>query len=93
MQEAYYIALANLINKSSFHGNDLVLAMGGADNVWFAEKLLLEAEQDGLIIRGNFEPSKEQAFFGVGGLNGKNLKVPYASPVCYHWITKTIQYL
>jgi hypothetical protein len=86
--------LATLINRGSFHGQDLVLALRGTDRVWRAEALLTDAEQEGLITRGKLEPTKEQKVFGVGGFHGsKSTDSVYASTVCYHWITKTTKYL
>jgi hypothetical protein len=89
-----FVELAKLINRGSFHGQDLVLALEGIDKIWRAEVLLADAEKEGLIERGKLEPTREQVFFGVGGFHGhKCLNSLYASTVCYHWITKTTEYL
>lgn len=87
------LELADLINRQSFHGEALVMAMSGPDNVARAEKLLLEAEAEGLIERGKFDPTKTQRFFGVGGMAGDNLSREHSSATCFHWITKTFIWL
>lgn len=87
------LELAILINRGSFHGSWLVRSSSGTDNVATAEKLLLEAERENLITRGKLDPSRDQLFFGVGGLTGAQLKEPHASAICYHWITKTTEHL
>lgn len=75
--------LVNLWMRDIAHANDLVEMLGapytvdgvrypGAmDNVALAERVLHALERGGWIARGAFEPTREQAFFGVGGFTGR----------------------
>lgn len=81
---AHLAAIAQLMNKGSFHGEALVLACAGADNVATCDRLLERAESAGLIERGLYEPSRQQAFFNVNGDR---------SASHHHWITVTQKYL
>lgn len=88
--------LAKLINRQSFHGHDLVMAVGCPDNVARAEDAIRRAERVGWIERGKYQPSREQLFFGIGGFPGDRLgrlEEQYRSPVAHHWITKTFTWL
>ena len=80
----YRTELARLINRGSFHGEALVLACSGADNVARCDDLLVRAERAGLVERGKYDPSAQQRFFNV---NGDKL------PSHHHWITKTTRWL
>jgi len=52
------------------HGEKLVLAMAEADNVDKARKCWRAAEELGLVKRAKYNPSRQQQFFGLGGLSG-----------------------
>lgn len=68
------------------HGQELVMLLDGADNVYRAERLLAEAERAGWIKRGEYRPTAEQRFFGVGGSGvGKNGDGLTGYPVCWGW--------
>jgi len=52
-------------------GGSLVQSLACADNVRLAEKMLDFLENNGVIERGkNPSPTKEMAFFGLGGSTG-----------------------
>lgn len=95
-------ALVALINRGSFHGEDLALAYGAPacgrpgmpDSVAHAERALVEAERRGWIERGKYDPTRQQRFFGVGGHRHLDRLAPeHRSPVCHHWVTRTVKYL
>lgn len=89
-------ALAELINRGSFHGSWLPLRTASADNVAKAETAIAKAAAAGLITRGDYDPSTEQLFFGIGGFPGDRLKrLPemHRSVLAHHWITVTTKYL
>ena len=89
-------ALAGLINRGSFHGSWLPLQTASADNVALAERAIKCASLAGLIERGDYDPSRDQLFFGLGGFPGDKLKrldEEHRSPLAYHWITKTLKWL
>lgn len=96
--------LLRLINRGSFHGDELVHAYGTpdgdkpglGDNVYHAEQALRDAESRGWITRGLYAPSRSQRFFGLSGFSGDRLDrltEEHRSPVAHHWITKTTKYL
>lgn len=91
-------ALAELVNRGSFHGSWLPLRITMADGVRFSEKAIIVAERVGWITRGNYDPhaSRELTFFGVGGFHDNKLArrdEMHRSPLCYHWITSTTKWL
>lgn len=89
-------ALAELINHGSFHGSWLPLRTAAADNVVLAERAIARAAAAGLITRGNYDPSTDQMFFGIGGFSGDKLRrlaEEHRSALAHHWITKTFKYL
>lgn len=49
---------------------------GYTDNVNMAMRILTEAVEIGLLIRGDFKPSNQQRFFGIDGQFGKQVKPP-----------------
>lgn len=77
------------------------MAVRGADNVARAEDAIRKAETAGWIERGNYAPTKEQRFFGLGGIADvdgierwcrhaeHNGLTPRRPDSAYHWITKT----
>jgi hypothetical protein len=90
------VALADLVNRGSFHGSWLPLRTAGADAVARSERAIARAAAAGLITRGNYEPSREQRFFGIGGFQGDRLPrlaEDHRSPLAYHWITATTKWL
>lgn len=91
-------ALAELVNRGSFHGSWLPLRITMADGVWFSEKAILVAKRVGWITRGNYDPhaSREFMVFGVSGHHGNKLArldEMHRSLLCYHWITSTTKWL
>lgn len=56
--------------RGALHGAKLAEILRGADNVARADRYLRWLEEDGLIVRGAYEPTREQRFFGVGGRAG-----------------------
>jgi hypothetical protein len=76
-------------NTTFAHGSELVLALGTpgkgksgiSDNGYYAEQILLAFESLGWIRRtGPATPSKEQRFFGVGGLSNASKS---SSPIVF----------
>lgn len=56
---------------------------GLPDNVWAAERYLIESEKVGWIVKGDYNPGTNLQFFGVGrSRRGEN---NLASPVEYDW--------
>lgn len=49
---------------------------GFTDNVNMAMRILTEAVDAGLLIRGEFKPTSQQRFFGVDGGFGRDVKPP-----------------
>lgn len=50
------------------HGHELALAISGVDNVREADMTLAAAVEQGLIISTGCAPTRQQKFFGIGGL-------------------------
>lgn len=65
-------------------GGDLLHLVKGPDSVYTAERLLKAAEAEGLIERGNWEPTREMRFFGVGGLEVRK-ESSHSSAVEFAW--------
>ena len=83
--------------KGIFHGEDLVMALGTprdgkpglGDNVASAEKCLKAAEASNFIKRVKWQPTRQQLFFGVGGLGAPNRhNMAYRSATEFIWQKK-----
>lgn len=56
------------------HGHELVMSLAIADNVYEADKTIEHAEARGWIVSTGCKPTREQLFFGVGGMSTFNAK-------------------
>lgn len=90
-------ALCALVNRGSFHGDDLAMRCGDRG---IAHRALLVAERAGWIVRGKFELSLQQRALPskyhlpgcewVRDAHGDRWTDP---PIGHHWITETTTYL
>lgn len=89
-QKVFKEWFVHLWNTSYNHGSLLAEMLGTprgkeagyGDSGWLADRYLEEAIARKLVLRQEYKPSREQQFFGVGGMEGgnKNMKV---YDVCY----------
>lgn len=90
-------ALCALINRGSFHGDDLAIRCGDRET---AHRALLAAERVGWIVRGKFDLSIQQRALPskhhlpgcnwVRDVHGDRWTDP---PIGHYWITETTTYL
>jgi len=82
-------ALADLINRGSFHGQDLHVRCGDR---YQAQQAVLRAEVRGWVTRGHYDPTQEQLCCGRTWFEG-NGGEDERPATGYHWITATDKWL